>query len=391
MLFMDWKKGKSLVKIRTRDRCDAFRYRHHVERKYIMKKLLSLLLVLAMIFSMTACGGGGDAEGGGEQDPADDQEVIDLVFSMEIGAGNFMADSWKQWADAVTEATDGRVQFTFYHDNTLVDPLAAYQQLVAGVADIADIHRYANDGFYISENWKSLTSGVPEDAVVEFSYRLYNEFEAIRNEYKDVKVLAQSFNGGTKYQLLTVDKEVRTPEDMKGLSIWCEADWNGVVEMVGATPVNTPFSEVYASLQKNMYDGLLIPTETLQSCNFAEVCNYCIKLDLCYTTGPGHLMNLDVWNSLPADVQAVIDDPEIIKVVENANVEGFKAIEASAMQWAQENHGTKEIILTDEERDAFIALVQAANLKKAQELDAMGLPGTEIVEALAKWTAEWEG
>ena len=31
-----------------------------------------------------------------------------------------------------------------------------------------------------------------------------------------------------------------------------------------------------------------------------------------------------------------------------------------------------------------------ANLEKAAELDAKGLPGTEIVESLAKWSEEWE-
>ncbi|MBQ8563025.1 MAG: hypothetical protein IJ443_03930, partial [Firmicutes bacterium] len=106
---------------------------------------------------------------------------------------------------------------------------------------------------------------------------------------------------------------------------------------------------------------------------------------------PGHLMNLDTYNSLPDDIKAIIDDPAIAAIAEKANVEGFKEVEAGAMQWAEENHGTKEVILTDEEYNAFITLVQEANLEKAAELDAQGLPGTEIVEALAKWSAEWEG
>ena len=33
--------------------------------------------------------------------------------------------------------------------------------------------------------------------------------DAISDEFKDVKVLAQGFNGGTMYQLLTVNKEVK--------------------------------------------------------------------------------------------------------------------------------------------------------------------------------------
>lgn len=348
-----------------------------------MKKIFAVLMALLLVFSMVACGSGDGGSG-------DEQKTYNLKFSLAISENNFQAESWRKWAEAVTEATDGRVQFTFYYDDTLIDANAEYQQLLSGVADIADVHRYANDGFVISENWKSITSGVPEDAVVDFSYKLYDTFDAISNEYKDVHVLAQGFNGGTMYQLLTVNKEVKTPADMKGLTIWCEADWNGFVRECGANPVNTPFSEVYSSLQKNMYDGMLIPTETLQSCNFAEVCKYCIKLNLCYTSAPGHLMNLDTWNSLPEDIQQIIDSEEIRSVVETANVEGFKTSEEGAMKWAEDTFGTKEVVLTDEQRAEFISLVQKANLAKAAELDAQGLPGTEIVESLAKWSEEWE-
>lgn len=344
------------------------------------KKLLTVMLIALLVFAFTSCGKSSEAG----------EENYNLKFSLAVSESNFQAESWRTWADAVTEATDGRVTFTFYYDDTLIDANTEYQQLLSGVADIADVHRYANDGFNISEVWKSLTSGIPEDAAVDFSYRLYEEFDAISDEFKDVKVLAQGFNGGTMYQLLTVNKEVKQPSDMAGLTIWCEADWNGFVEKCGATPVNTPFSEVYSSLQKNMYDGMLIPTETLQSCNFAEVCKYCIKLNLSYASAPGHLMNMDTWNSLPDDIKEIIDSEEIRSVVEKANVEGFKAAEEGAMEWAEETYGTKEVVLTDQQHDAFMELVKEANLEKAAELDSKGLPGTEIVEALAKWTAEWK-
>ena len=344
------------------------------------KKLLTVMLIALLVFAFTSCGKSSEA---GEKN-------YNHKFSLADSESNFQAESWRTWADAVTEATDGRVTFTFYYDDTLIDANAEYQQLLSGVADIADVHRYANDGFNISEVWKSLTSGIPEDAAVDFSYRLYEEFDAISDEFKDVKVLAQGFNGGTMYQLLTVNKEVKQPSDMAGLTIWCEADWNGFVEKCGATPVNTPFSEVYSSLQKNMYDGMLIPTETLQSCNFAEVCKYCVKLNLSYASAPGHLMNMDTWNSLPDDIKEIIDSEEIRSVVEKANVEGFKSAEEGAMEWAEETYGTKEVVLTDQQHDAFMELVKEANLEKAKELDSKGLPGTEIVEALAKWTAEWK-
>ncbi len=313
----------------------------------------------------------------------------DLKFSLAISESNFQAQAWMKWADAVSKATDGAVTFTFYYDDTLIDASQEYQQLVAGIADIADVHRYVNDGFNISEKWKSFTAGIPEGSERLISYALWNTYEELRNEYKDVKNLAQSFNGGTMYQLLTVDKPIEKPEDMKGLTIWCEADYNGFVKGCGATPVNTPFSEVYSSLQKHMYDGMMIPTETLKSVNFAEVCKYCNKLNICYATEPGHLMNLNKFNSLPEEYQAVFDDPEIINLVETANMEGFKKVEAVAMKWAEETYGTEEIIVSDENLDAFYQIMADANVATAEELDAKGLPGTDMLNSLKEWSEEF--
>lgn len=342
------------------------------------KKLLIIAMTVVMVLSFAACGN--SSESG--------EDTYNLKFSLAISESNFQAEAWNTWADAVTEATDGRVTFTFYYDDTLIDANAEYQQLVSGVADIADVHRYESDGFVISEVWKSFTSGIPEDAVVEFSYRLWDEFDAISDEFDDVKVLAQSFNGGTKYQLLTVDKEVRSPEDMAGMTIWCEADWNGFIEACGATPVNTPFSEVYSSLQKNMYDGLFIAAETLESCNFAEVCKYVTMVDICYMSGPGHLMNLDVYNSMPDDLKAILDDPQYAAIVEDGNREDGFALEESSIQWAEDTYGVTQIELTDDQKQAFLDLLNQAKQGLGEQLDSQGLPGTEMIEAIAQWAAE---
>lgn len=342
------------------------------------KKILAVLLTFVMIFAMTACGGGASGE----------DKVYNLKISLEPSESNFMAENWREWADAVTEASDGRLQFTFYYDNTLVDANAQYQQLVSGVADIADVHRYASDGFVITENWKLLTAGIPVDQQTSLSYKFLEEFPDVADEFKDVKILAHTYSGGGAYDILTVDKEVKTPADLKGMTIWCEADWNEFIKACGATPVNTPFSEVYSSLQKNMYDGLMIAAETLQSCNFAEVCDYVTMINFCYMSGPGHLMNMDVYNSLPDDLKAIINDEELIKKLEDANREDGFGLEESSIKWAQDTYGVTVVTPTEEAEAEFLELLTEAKGTLAEKLDSQGLPGTQMVEAVAEWAEE---
>ncbi len=349
------------------------------------KKLLSVLLTLAMTLCLTACGGGSAA-------PADSggaEKTYNLKFSIEGSESIRMSQLWKEWANRITEKTDGRVQFTFYYDSTLLDPNGEYAQLTAGIADIADMHKYAADGFTILEKWKGLTLGTPIPAQVEMTKTLFGEFPALQEEVSGVKVLAYAFDGGT-YQLLTVNKQVSSVADMKGLVIWCEADFNDFFTALGATPVNTPWSEVYSSLQKNMYDGLFIAAETLQSVNFAEVCKYCTLVDLNYLTAPGHLMNLDTWNSLPADIQAVFDDPEIVGYIENALQESSHTSEAEGIEWAVKNHGTTIVELTDEAQQEFVDILNQSKASIAASFDAQGLPGTELVEAIVAHSREYK-
>ena len=356
-----------------------------------MKKVLAFVLALTMALSLAACGGSsssGSSSDAAASDSGSADKVYKLKISLEPSESNFMAENWREWAQAVTEKSGGRLDFQFYYDNTLVDPNAQYQQLVAGIADICDVHRYASDGFVISENWKLLTAGIPADQQVSLSYQFLDEFPQVADEFKDVKILAHTYSGGGAYDLLTVKKAVNSPADMAGMTIWCEADWNDFILACGATPVNTPFSEVYSSLQKNMYDGLMIAAETLQSCNFAEVCKYITMIDFCYMSGPGHLMNMNTWNSLPEDLQAIITDPELIAKLEAANHDDGFNLEASSIAWAKEKYGTTVVEPTDEARQQFLDLLTQAKGTLAKKLDDQGLPGTEMVATVAEWSAQ---
>lgn len=348
-----------------------------------MKKILAMLLAFVMIFSLAACGGN-EAPAGDEGGEAA-VEPVDLTISIQGGEVLPMVDRWKAWADMVNEKSGNLMNLTWYFDGTLLDSSAAYQQLVAGVADIGDVHTYESDGFVIHQQWKGFTAGIPVDAMATMGRALVEEFPELAAELDGVKPLAYAFDGGN-YQLLTVNKEVKSVDDMAGLVIWCEADFNAFIEELGATPVNTPWPEVYSSLQKNMYDGLLIAAETLKAVNFAEVCDYCIMIDACYAARAGHMMNLDTYNSLPAELQAAINDPEVVSWIENKNMTDAIALETEGIEWAIENHGTKVVYLEDAEKQEFTDAMNRAKKGIAEKLDAQGLPGTEMLEFMIEYS-----
>ncbi len=347
-----------------------------------MKKVLSLLLIIVVAFSFTACGGSGSTS-------ADEDQTWELKVHIEGSEPLRQSQGWLKWADMITEKTDGRVTFKFYWDNTLLDASSEYSQLTAGIADIADMHKYASDGFKIYEKWKGLTLGTPVAAQAEMGKTLYNDFPELQEEMSGVHILAHAFDGGA-YQILTVNKKVESVEDMKGLVIWCEADFNDFFKALGATPINTPWSEVYSSLQKNMYDGLFIAAETLKLANFAEVCKYATMVDLNYLAAPGHLMNLDTWNSFPDDIKAVFNDPEVVGYIEDYMATSGQESDATSVEWAQETMGTEIIELSDATKQEFIDVLNESKKSMAEAWDAEGLPGTEILNEIIELSAQYE-
>jgi TRAP-type C4-dicarboxylate transport system substrate-binding protein len=90
-------------------------------------------------------------------------------------------------------------------------------------------------------------------------------------------------------------------------------------------------------------------------------------------------MNLDVWNSLPSDIQQIIDD----------SIEPWSE---EWMQWSFEqdqagvqiaiDNGVQLIDPTSEELATIYGFYEEVALEVAADLDVQGLPGTEIFEAV---------
>jgi len=109
-------------------------------------------------------------------------------------------------------------------------------------------------------------------------------------------------------QITSRDKPIRTPEDLVGFKIRTPAFPMivSIFESLGAAPVAINIKETYAALQTRLADGQENPTLVLEVWKFAEVQKYCSITNHLWDgfwTG----VNLKYWESLPADVQKVVE------------------------------------------------------------------------------------
>ena len=102
-------------------------------------------------------------------------------------------------------------------------------------------------------------------------------------------------------------KQVKTLEDFDGLLIQAISPvFALIIEKLGAAPVTgTPYTEAYQLIEKGTIDGTIQAPSSMVSYALFDVAKYMTSAYL-VSAVHGFTINLDVWNSLPADVQNAI-------------------------------------------------------------------------------------
>lgn len=103
------------------------------------------------------------------------------------------------------------------------------------------------------------------------------------------------------------DKAVRSIADMKGLELRTAGVGSDVVKLLGGIPVGMPAVDTPEALQKGVVKGVVSSLDTLKDFNFAAYCPYTTMFRL-HVVGFAVVMNKKTWNSLPPDVQKVMEE-----------------------------------------------------------------------------------
>ena len=136
-----------------------------------------------------------------------------------------------------------------------------------------------------------------------------------------------------------------------------------------------PMGDVYTALQKNDIQGALVPYSTILSFSFHEVADYMTILDLTSGCRPARAMNLDAYNSLPADIQQIFDDNTLYWEQrddywrDGDDVDGLELGEQQGMEFIE---------LSAEDLATVYDSLEPIMLEVAAGLDDKGLPGTDI-------------
>jgi TRAP-type C4-dicarboxylate transport system substrate-binding protein len=170
---------------------------------------------------------------------------------------------------------------------------------------------------------------------------------------------------------------IRNLTDLKGLQLRASGGVLQVMKALGAAPVGMPQSATPEALQKGVVKGAVSSLETLKDFKYAEMCRYVTMLN-----GPVYpfavVMNMDKWNSLPKDVQRVMEGLGTQQAAWTGMYMDNHVNES--LEWSKKTHNIEIIELSNEEQAKWDARLEPITGKWIEDVKAKGLPAEEIVE-----------
>ncbi|WP_439143520.1 TRAP transporter substrate-binding protein [Planktotalea sp.] len=213
------------------------------------------------------------------------------------------------WADKVEADSDGRIKIDRFPSMQLGgSPPELLDQAIDGVADITWTVVGYTPGRFPSTEVFELPFMVEDARAASCAYWTMFEEHMKDTEFAGVKILGTWVHGPGMFH--TADP-VETPSDLEGMKIRGGSRLvNQLLELAGATPVGMPVPAVSEALSKGVIDGTTIPWEVTASLKVPELVENHTEFEgpALYNLTFVMAMNQDVFDGLPADLQAVIDN-----------------------------------------------------------------------------------
>ena len=307
------------------------------------------------------------------------EPVIRLKYASFMPPMHPIAQLSGQWCKELEKRTNGRVKVAFFPGGTLVSANQTYDGVVKGIVDIGwSIMSYTPGRMPLSEVIVLPLGYKSGGQATRMANAFYQKFKP--KEYDDVKVFYLHGHGPGFFH---TKGPVNKIEDLKGLRIKSDANTSKVVTAAGATPTTMPMLETYDALKRGLADGTLLPIETLKGFKFGEVCKHTyINHGNAYGNGFFVAMNKEKWNSLPKDIQQIIDKLNEEWFEKQANM--WTWVDEDGLEFAKKT-GQKLVYANPAEEAKMRERMKPILDAYVKSMKEKGLPGEEAL----KWCQDY--
>lgn len=306
-----------------------------------MKRVISVLLILAVAFSFAACGNQPAASAPAQSNtqaaaPAKAADTAKPAEKVSLKLGHLdpstATNAYQIFCEAfkanLAEISGDTIEVTIYGDAQLGGEIEMFEALSLGDLDMCIItnNYYSNfvkdfmvfDLPFLFANYDEEYRVVDDPEVLGYlQNKVFDEYGVHLLTYADT---------GFRY-IVNNRNPIATVADIQGLKIRLPESslYVKTFEALGANPTTMAFSEAYTAVQQGTVDGLEITCSAIYSGGYYQICKYLSKT--AHFCSPITLNMSDAtWNKLSAEQQAFVmeaaqkaRDESRIKVRENVD------------------------------------------------------------------------
>ena len=343
----------------------------------------------SICFYVIGCGPSEQAPGPKSSTGMPTQEVgltesIELKFATWVSEISDVGQLWREWGRRIEEQSEGRVKITNYWSQSLVEMPDGKRAAREGVTDIATLIINFTEEEPLHEVFTLPFIGIPPVDGPSIYQEITNKFTEFSEEFV-VKTLGVHFLPPNHF--FSVKKEVRLPADLKGMKVIAGKQFMDLVTVAGGAPMSLPGPDWYTSLERGLAEGhfTTFPTSNVESC--LELLNYYTMFgETGASTGlVSIVMNIDTWNSLPADLQEIFNDAAKWYAEEGTK---WDLQEYNRLYEECKEQGKTFIYLTPEEIAIWKETAKPAHKKWIDTYSNLG-PTQEIYDELVRIVKEY--
>ena len=274
------------------------------------KRILAVLLCMAMSFALLAGCGGSNGDSSADGDSAEGQTYT-MKMHLSIGETDPVYKSAEVFAQTVNEKSGGAITVELYPSSSLGNTADCLEGLSLGICNIV----YESIGNLASLSSLSnieaapyLYSGVDHWRAV-WEGEIGQEIMAEMGEECGMVIMGAGLQG---IRVMCSNKRIESPADAAGFKLRVPTIpiYLDTWEWLGATPTPLGGSEVFTAIQQGTVNGAENGLTNIASLSWDECCDYIIETNHVYNTD-SFIMDKAYFESLPAEYQTIIEEAAV--------------------------------------------------------------------------------
>ncbi|WP_332696260.1 sialic acid TRAP transporter substrate-binding protein SiaP [Halalkalibacter lacteus] len=284
------------------------------------KMFLFLALLLTFCIVLAGCSGGSSESSTNAKNETEENndnsnneveaEPEDKTFELNFSTASVPNDAHTEGLyvlkNSIEEKTDGQVTVNIHHSGSLYTQENESNALRRGHLEMA----------YTGAEWLAEELSFLSMFTSAYLYEDYDHMTSVLNgeigedvfdqiaEELGIRPLGAFYLGARHINYRDIGKEIRTPEDMKGVTLRMPGSptWLFVGKAMGATATPVDFSELYMALNTGTVDAQDNPLPTVKNASFYEVTDY-VSLTNHIVASVWPTINEDVWVEMGEELQ----------------------------------------------------------------------------------------